>query len=306
MPLSAGQDFLEREYKLMLTLKELNGQKPVVALSDGFVIGAGAGLFMAADTRITSLSSSFSMPEAVLGIVPDVGATDYLTIMPGQLSRWAAMTGARFAAPMMAATGIATHAIVAEAGAELDAYRQELTRRILACDDRPQLEAALRDEQAAAKGVAEYVGGETLDALCAAAERSFGGDDLLGLEARLTAEVEAAAAAEDATVLAWAKDARAKLLRGSPAALLLAAECGAAELGCEPNARRALALGMELAANQALACLSDFQEGVSCAVGAKKGEVPTWQHASLEAAQADPAMEAMRQAVRQAAPLTSL
>ena len=83
MPLADGQDFLRREYELMLALKELNAAKPVVALADGFVLGAGAGLFMAADTRITSLNSQFAMPECVLGIVPDTGATDYMSMMPG-------------------------------------------------------------------------------------------------------------------------------------------------------------------------------------------------------------------------------
>ena len=46
MPLADGQDFLRREYELMLSVKELNQIKPVVALADGFVLGAGAGAML--------------------------------------------------------------------------------------------------------------------------------------------------------------------------------------------------------------------------------------------------------------------
>ena len=113
----------------------------------------------------------------------------------------------------------------------------------------------------------------------------------------------AALAAKNATIAAWAKDARAKLRRGCPAALLVADACARADLGEAPLERRAKALGMELVANQALAGRSDFREGVSCAVGAKKGEAPAWEHASLQAAAADPEMAALLEAVREAVPL---
>ena len=46
-------------------------------------------------------------------------------------------------------------------------------------------------------------------------------------------------------------------------------------------------------ANQALAARADFREGVECAVGARKGEVPRWEHASVEEARSDPAVEKM-------------
>ena len=75
LPLADGQTFLRKEYMLMLALHELRAQKPVVALADGFVIGAGAGLFMAAGTRVATLASTFSMPECVLGMCAAAGRT---------------------------------------------------------------------------------------------------------------------------------------------------------------------------------------------------------------------------------------
>jgi enoyl-CoA hydratase/carnithine racemase len=59
------------------------------------------------------------MPECVLGIVPDCGATDFLTALPGSLGRWAAFTGARFDASLMASTGLATHSIHEAAGEDM-------------------------------------------------------------------------------------------------------------------------------------------------------------------------------------------
>ena len=110
----------------MLELFELRTRMPVVALADGLVLGAGAGLFMAAETRIASDASSFAMPECVLGIVPDVGATDFLRGMPGGLCRYAALTGARLSAETMVATGVCTQACVADADA-LESLRCTLT-----------------------------------------------------------------------------------------------------------------------------------------------------------------------------------
>ena len=104
LPLEEGRQFLAHEYELMLNLFELNQRMPVVALADGLVLGAGAGLFMAAGARVASVEqTSFAMPETALGIVPDCGGTDFLMSWPGQLGRWASLTGSRITAPMMAA-----------------------------------------------------------------------------------------------------------------------------------------------------------------------------------------------------------
>ena len=45
----------------MLALHELGTIKPVVALADGVVMGAGAGLFMAATTRVLGPKALFAM-----------------------------------------------------------------------------------------------------------------------------------------------------------------------------------------------------------------------------------------------------
>lgn len=62
LPFDAGRAFLRQEYSLMLALHELCEDKPVVALADGYVIGAGAGLFMSAGT-CTCLTAGFMQME---------------------------------------------------------------------------------------------------------------------------------------------------------------------------------------------------------------------------------------------------
>lgn len=47
-------------------------------------------------------------------------------------------------------------------------------------------------------------------------------------------------------------------------------------------------LGIEHVVNRCLGFRRDFVEGVSTAVGARKGETPAWTHASWEAAAEDP------------------
>jgi len=47
-------------------------------------------------------------------------------------------------------------------------------------------------------------------------------------------------------------------------------------------------LGIEHVANRCLGFRRDFVEGVSTAVGARKGETPAWTHATWEAAAQDP------------------
>jgi len=110
MPPQQRRDFLRREYSLMIELFALRDSVPVVALADGLIFGAGAGLFMAAETRIASAPSSLAMPECALGIVPDVGATDYLrSCLEGGIGQWASLTGGRFSSDAMAAGGLCTH-----------------------------------------------------------------------------------------------------------------------------------------------------------------------------------------------------
>jgi len=304
-------------------LFELRNKMPVVALADGYVFGAGAGLFMAASHRIATPRVSFAMPECILGIVPDCGATDFLaTHLPGHLDRWAVLTGARLSTAQMAATGLCTHVCEADA-----AVIKTLRHRLLSCSVDAPGGAATSDElsecltkQAALCEAMGWAEQDHLTALTAAANRVFGfgripsvgimplcwerGCRLLEqLDSKLEEETRLAAIAGDELVGTWASEARAKLARASPAALLVAYEASQLVLPNDPKLRRTKALGIELAANEALCVRLDFDEGVACAVGSRKGQSPRWEHESVQAAAADPAVEALLNAVRRARPM---
>ncbi|GFH26765.1 enoyl-hydratase, partial [Haematococcus lacustris] len=48
---------------------------PVVAVIEGFALGGGAELALAADIRVASDDAVFAFPEAQLGIIPGAGGT---------------------------------------------------------------------------------------------------------------------------------------------------------------------------------------------------------------------------------------
>ena len=79
---AARVEFLHLEYLVHQRLFELSrvGPKPVpvIAVGDGIVMGAGAGLFMAASVRVVTENSLFAMPETKIGLMPDAGALYFL------------------------------------------------------------------------------------------------------------------------------------------------------------------------------------------------------------------------------------
>ena len=72
-------EFLHLEYSVHQRLFELAQRVPVIAVGDGIVMGAGAGLFMAAGVRVVTERTVFAMPETKIGLVPDAGALYFLT-----------------------------------------------------------------------------------------------------------------------------------------------------------------------------------------------------------------------------------
>ncbi|XP_042406980.1 probable 3-hydroxyisobutyryl-CoA hydrolase 3 isoform X1 [Zingiber officinale] len=82
---------------------------PVVFLINGAVMGGGAGLSMNASYRVVTENTVFAMPEAAIGHYPDVGASYFLSKLPGFLGEYLGLTGARLNGVEMVACGLATH-----------------------------------------------------------------------------------------------------------------------------------------------------------------------------------------------------
>ena len=345
MPHDDAQEFLTDEYQLCLSLHELSFSKPVVALADGLIFGAGAGLFMSAGVRVASGASTFSMPECVIGLVPDTGATDFLGRLPPELALYASLTGARLDAPLMAACGLLTHtgpsgatalreALVTAPSVTTPAEVVQLVEAhaVAAPAGLDERSRPSDDEEAGATPASEGTDGATslaagggaydasgrklLDAACRVFDHGPDDEDdwcaeaaarqLESLVQRLQAEEESALAGGDEQLEGWAREAREKLGRGSPAALVLSYAARRAPLGDEPRLRRARALGLEYAAQVGLATrLPDFGEGVACALGTRRGEAPRWAHETVAEAAADPRVRALLEEMRRAAPMAA-
>jgi enoyl-CoA hydratase len=58
--------------------------KPVVAAIEGLCLGGGFELALACDLRVATVESRFGLPEVRLGLFPDGGGTERLTVLIGR------------------------------------------------------------------------------------------------------------------------------------------------------------------------------------------------------------------------------
>ncbi|XVE90840.1 hypothetical protein DITRI_Ditri20bG0108400 [Diplodiscus trichospermus] len=103
----AGANFFLKVYTLnylMATYSKLQ-----VSILDGLVMGGGAGLSVHGRFRVATENSLFAMPETALGLFPDVGASYFLSRLPGFLGEYIGLTGSRLDSAEMLAFGLATH-----------------------------------------------------------------------------------------------------------------------------------------------------------------------------------------------------
>ncbi|XP_071697151.1 3-hydroxyisobutyryl-CoA hydrolase 1-like isoform X1 [Rutidosis leptorrhynchoides] len=102
-----GTDFFSKEFTLNYLMATYT--KPQVSLLRGIVMGGGAGASMHGRFRVATDNSVFAMPETALGLFPDVGASYYLSRLPGFFGEYVGLTGARLDGAEMLACGLATH-----------------------------------------------------------------------------------------------------------------------------------------------------------------------------------------------------
>lgn len=103
---AAANQFFKQEYTLDLLLH--NYAKPIVVWGEGYVMGGGLGLFMAAPFRLVTPHSRLAMPEINIGLYPDVGGSRFLADR-GQIGLFTGLTGSIMTSAGAYNIGWATH-----------------------------------------------------------------------------------------------------------------------------------------------------------------------------------------------------
>jgi enoyl-CoA hydratase len=88
-----GAALLRDEYRLNALIGSY--PKPYVALLHGITMGGGAGVSVHGKYRLADPGLVFAMPETAIGFIPDVGASHFLSRLPGAFGMYLALTGAR-------------------------------------------------------------------------------------------------------------------------------------------------------------------------------------------------------------------
>lgn len=101
------QNFFIEEYALNLAIAQC--QKPYIALLDGIAMGGGLGISVHGSHRIVTERARLAMPEARIGLFPDVGGTYFLPRLPRRAGWWLAMTGVSVLGQEALQCGLATH-----------------------------------------------------------------------------------------------------------------------------------------------------------------------------------------------------
>ncbi|KAL0346494.1 UNVERIFIED_CONTAM: 3-hydroxyisobutyryl-CoA hydrolase 1 [Sesamum calycinum] len=108
----SGVDYFRQEFTMNYVMATYS--KPQVSILNGIVMGGGAGASVHGRLRIATENSLFAMPETALGLFPDVGASYFLSRLPGFFGEYVGLTGARLDGAEMLACGLATHFVQAE------------------------------------------------------------------------------------------------------------------------------------------------------------------------------------------------
>ncbi len=102
---SAHRDFFASEYRLDYFIHRY--PKPYIALMDGIVMGGGMGIAQGASLRVVTDRTRMAMPEVGIGFFPDVGASYFLSRLPGALGTYLGLSGAQIRAADALYAGLA-------------------------------------------------------------------------------------------------------------------------------------------------------------------------------------------------------
>jgi enoyl-CoA hydratase len=182
---AAARAFFGTEYQLNHLL--FTYAKPVVAFMDGIVMGGGVGIGLPARYRVATERTMFAMPEATIGLFPDVGGGWYLSRLPGRIGQYLALTAARLNGAEAKALGLATHYVPSDALEGVKAAIAAEPQRIEAILDAASVAAPDAPILALREPIDRLFAADTLEEILAAIEADGGawaGATLAGLRTK--------------------------------------------------------------------------------------------------------------------------
>ena len=240
-----ARDFWRDEYRLNAYMAEY--PKPVVSLMQGFILGGGVGIGCHGSYRVVDDSSRIAMPEAGIGLIPDVGGTYLLSRAPGRLGEYLGLTAARMGPGDALLTGFADYYIPRDRWADLIQLLEasgDVSHVATHAQPGPAADLAAMQSE-----IDTLFAGETLDA------------------------VRAALAASDSDI---ATKARAAVERNSPLSMACTIEMLKRLRAQDATIRQALEL--EYRFTWRAMEDGDFLEGIRAQI-IDKDRNPQWQHA---------------------------
>lgn len=102
-------NFFGDEYNLNKRIYHYS--KPYIALLDGITMGGGVGVSIHGSHRVATDRLVFSMPETAIGFFPDIGATYFLSRLPGKIGLYIGLTGVRLTHSDCFALGIVDYVV---------------------------------------------------------------------------------------------------------------------------------------------------------------------------------------------------
>ncbi len=246
--IESGRQFWRDEYRLNALIDSY--PKPYVAIMDGIVMGGGVGISAHGSHRIVTERSMLALPECSIGLVPDIGATHLLSLSPGFIGEFLALTGERFNASDAIHAGFADAYVPVD---NLDALKSALVESgnvnvIDTFSESAPTSSTLADKE---QEINSVFGGKTLATV-------------LGKLGQLDDE--------------WAVDAAKKIAYASPLSLQLSFDL-VREARATPGIDKALSREYRFV-SRVMEC-GDILEGIRAAL-IDRDRKPVWKHSSIE------------------------
>lgn len=251
-------DFFSEEYALDRALHRY--AKPTIVLMGGFVMGGGMGLAQGCKFRLVTDTTRLAMPEVGIGYFPDVGASYFLSRLPGALG------------PYLGLTGVQLKAADAMYGELADGYvpSDRMDDLVLALAELAWSATPMENVRDVVTAFAAQPQQTSLDALRPAIDLHFSQPSISAILSSLCAE-------ERPQFAQWAQQTTAIMAARSPIAMCVTLE------QLRRGARLTLeeCLEMEFHMDQEWLPRGDMIEGVRALI-VDKDKCPRWSPSSLE------------------------